>query len=679
MSNLLRQLNAEQQQAALSPEAQILLLAGAGSGKTRTLTARFLHWQQQGALPWQFLVLTFTNKAALELRLRLRQELGEDYPWSQLWLGTFHGLAYRLLRQHYQAAGLSADFPLLDGYGQRQLLKKILKEQKLLSEDAFQLGQVVQGIQTQKEAPEVTLDLYQDPRWQGVFAAYQAQCQSLGALDFSDLLLKSQNLLISGSLGNWPKRFRFVLVDEFQDTNPLQYRFLQAITQENIFVVGDDDQSIYGFRGAKPLLLKTFLQDFPQAKLYRLEENYRSTPEILAVANAVIAQAPDRLGKTLHSQQSAGEMPQLLAFRNSEEEAKSLVQLLQHWQQQGIAYQEMAVLYRQHRLSQSIENALLLHRLPYQLASETAFYQQRNIQLALAYLRLYLSTADNLSFQEVINTPARGLGEKTQEKIFHYAQANGLSAWDAGLALLKTTSLRKNLAASLRVFYEIFDNLPLNFQTFPKLLQRSGLFVSDEKTLHSQLLTLYQDFWQAALLDNTLSSDKDRLVAFLAHTALFSNENSQGQGITLASIHGVKGLEFTAVILVGVEEGQLPHYRAEADVDALAEERRLFYVAITRAKKYLVLTFSEQRQDFGQGGLSTPSRFLAGLESCLRFPTRWQQALAKTMASSFSKGRWVEHPQFGFGEVLDSRPPNQVLVAFSDKSRWLRLEFIKPR
>ncbi len=681
MADQFLHLNPEQQQAAQSAEAQILLLAGAGSGKTRTLTARFLHWQQQDAKPWQFLILTFTNKAALELRQRLRNVLGDAYPWSQLWLGTFHSLAYRLLRQHYLIAGLSADFPLLDGYGQRQLLKRILKEQNLTSDDLFSIGNVVQGIQTQKEASETHLALYQDRRWPAVFAAYQAQCQQLCALDFSDLLLKSQELLVKKQLGDWPKRFRYVLVDEFQDTNPLQYRFLQAIAQENIFVVGDDDQSIYGFRGAKPLLLKTFLQDFPQAKLYRLEENYRSSPEILHLANTLIAQATDRLGKTLHSQQPSGELPQLLAFRDSEAEAQGIAQILTHWQSQGVDYQDMAVLYRQHRLGQHLEPALLRYSLPYQLASDTAFYQQRDIQMALAYLRLYLNRADNFAFQEIINVPSRGLGEKSQAKIIAYAQSHGISHWDAGLALLKTAALRKNLAEKLEAFYKIFNELALDFQTFPKLLQQSGLFAANKEKQSSlgQLLRLYQNFWQDALADENLHQDHARLSAFLAHTALFSNENSSGQGITLASIHGVKGLEFTAVIIVGLEEGQLPHYRSEEDPAALAEERRLLYVAITRAKKQLVLTFSEYRQGFYQQNISIPSRFLLGLEKCLRLPTRWQPAFAKTLESTISKGRWVEHPQFGFGEVVDSRPPNQVLVAFSDKTRWLRLEFVKPR
>ncbi|MEK8089600.1 DNA helicase II [Thermithiobacillus plumbiphilus] len=709
-------LNPRQLAAVTLPGGPALVLAGAGSGKTRVLTHRIAHLVESGLSPREILAVTFTNKAAAEMRERTSRLLDVDV--RSLWVGTFHGLAHRLLRMHHGAVGLPENFQILDSDDQLRLVKRVLRELGL-DEKAWpprMLAGLINRWKDEGLAPdEVATEDGLSAQGLRVYRAYEALKMRAGLVDFADLLLYALRLWRDPAiLQQYQQRFRHVLVDEFQDTNLVQYHWLRTLAEAhgNLFVVGDDDQAIYGWRGARVENLLRFGEDFRGTTLIRLEQNYRSTQTILDAANAVISFNPDRMGKTLWTDSPDQSPIQLYAAYSEVDEARYVVSRIQQWVAAGGRHDECAILYRANAQSRAFEEVLVQQGMPYRVYGGLRFFDRAEVKDALAYLRLLHNRHDDAAFERVVNVPARGIGPGTLDQLRAVVRDQGISLWQAA-GLLGGAPGRK-----LAGFLNLIDELAQRFQDqsldamIAGVIQDSGLrdwyarqsdrAEAREENL-DELITAARVFRNQASLEPEMADRRAQLQEFLTHAAL---EAGEGQAeawsdcVHLMSLHSAKGLEFPLVFLVGLEEGLFPHMRSLEDSKGMMEERRLCYVGMTRAMRQLVLSYAESRRLHGTERSCLPSRFLRDIPGELIEELRPRPRVSRPVYDDaprmaqgsgavrqlaadlpFPLGSRIRHPVFGEGMVLNyegGARQGRIQINFESVGvKWLALGVVK--
>lgn len=710
ISFLIDPLNAAQRQVVTAPLGQQLVLAGAGSGKTRVLVHR-IAWliNVEQASPYAILAVTFTNKAAAEMRGRIENLLQQST--QGMWVGTFHGLAHRLLRIHWQEAKLAQNFQVLDGEDQLRLIKRLCKdlgidEQRWPSRDVQwyinnkkDQGVRANSIQTCGDHYLVTMvQLYQ---------AYEEACARAGVIDFAELLLRALDLWRDNPelLAHYQQRFAHVLVDEFQDTNAVQYAWLKLLAKgtKSLMVVGDDDQSIYGWRGAKIENIQSFSHDFPEAETFRLEQNYRSTNTILKAANALISNNQGRLGKELWTAGNEGEAIALYAGFNEQDEARYILERIAEAHRTGLHYHEIAILYRSNAQSRVLEENLWREAIPYRIYGGLRFFERAEIKNALAYLRLIRSRQDDSALERIINLPPRGIGERTIEKIRQLAREQNISLWQALKEIIKQQVVPARAGNALSNFVQLINKLADEIEPL-KLVEQIDLVIKASGILEfhlnergekgeARVENLKELVSAASAFEKVEQEDNvPPLLAFLDHAALEAGEKQAGDGedcVQLMTLHNAKGLEFPLVFLTGMEEGLFPHQRNLEDIDKLEEERRLAYVGITRAMQQLVITYAETRRLHGNETYNKISRFVREIPVDLLQEVRLSgsishpvmQPAATQAASGLSLGQRVIHPVFGEGVILNaegSGAHTRIQVKFDNEgSKWLILAFAK--
>ncbi len=686
VSYIIDPLNDAQREAVTAAQDPLLVLAGAGSGKTRVLVHR-VAWliQVDGISPYGILSVTFTNKAAGEMRSRIEQLVG--VPTRGMWVGTFHGLAHRLLRAHWQEAGLPQSFQVLDSDDQYRVIRRILKAMEL-DESRFPPRQMQWFINARKDEGQRPQHIEHkgDPfmRQQlAVYQAYEEQCQRSGLVDFAELLLRAHELWLQQPqlLAHYQQRFQHILVDEFQDTNTIQYAWLRVLAGNHarITIVGDDDQSIYGWRGARIENLQRFEKDFPGARTLRLEQNYRSTGVILKAANALIAHNDGRLGKNLWTDGSDGDAIQLYAALNEQDEARFVVEQIQAAIEQGAARSDIAILYRSNAQSRVFEERLLQRAIPYRVYGGLRFFERQEIKDALAYLRLCENREDDASFDRVVNQPPRGIGERTLNVVRERARLDKISLWAAALAVQTGDVLNARARNALAAFMQSIDSLAADSdgidlaEKVEHVVQCAGLkdHYAKEKGEKGQarLENLDELVNAAREFEYEVEDDEELepLPAFLSHAALEAGEGQADKWqdcIQLMTLHSAKGLEFDQVFLCGLEEGLFPHQRSVEEPGRLEEERRLCYVGVTRARKQLTLSYAEHRRLHGSESYCMPSRFIHEIPADLVNEIRPRIQVSRPLASAgntfreapsgdLGLGQRVQHTKFGEGVVLN--------------------------
>jgi DNA helicase-2/ATP-dependent DNA helicase PcrA len=725
LSPILNPLNEAQREAVTAPLGPVLVLAGAGSGKTRVLTHRIV-WliQAEGASPHGILAVTFTNKAAGEMRGRVEQLLG--IPGGGLWIGTFHGIAHRLLRLHWREAGLPQGFQILDSEDQQRLIKKLIKAQNL--DEARWIPREVQWfINSNKDEGRRPKDLKDgnDPtrhQFIKLYAEYEEACARAGVVDFAELLLRAFEIWRDNPelLAHYRRRFRHVLIDEFQDTNAIQYNWMKLLvgSEGYAFAVGDDDQSIYRWRGARVENLQQFRRDFPATTLCRLEQNYRSTGAILAAANGLIAHNSGRLGKNLWTQGERGDPIRLYAAFNERDEAEFVTHRIRDWVHHGGQRREIAILYRSNAQSRVFEEAFLSARIPYKVYGGLRFFERAEIKDALAYLRLVSNRRDDQSFERVVNLPTRGIGAKSLDIVREYAKGAGCSLWEAAVACVGADATLATTQARGSGMVSLGPKAAVAMNGFLGLVERMAREVSG-LALHEQVDHVLQG---SGLIDHYKREKADRgearvenldelvsaargftsdgggeelppLEAFLAHAVL---ESGEGQAdawedcVQMMTLHTAKGLEFPMVFLSGMEDGLFPHQRSLNDIDGLEEERRLCYVGMTRAMKQLFLTYAEQRRLHGVDNYGMPSRFIKEVPEDLIEEVRPRVQVSRPVAvgrlrqeepavAGVRLGGRVRHRKFGEGVILNvegNGPHARVEVNFEHQGpKWLMIQY----
>ncbi|MBI3187458.1 MAG: DNA helicase II [Gammaproteobacteria bacterium] len=718
VSHILDGLNPAQREAVTAPPGPMLVLAGAGSGKTRVLVHR-MAWliQVEGVSPFSLLAVTFTNKAASEMRHRV--EALQQMPVSGMWVGTFHGLAHRMLRTHWKEANLPQAFQVLDSDDQLRMVKRVLRTLEL--DETRWIPKMITGFINARKDEGLRaqhIDSGGDPVQQQllrIYTAYEVACQRAGVVDFAELLLRTLELLRDNQelRAHYRSRFRHVLVDEFQDTNTIQYAWVRLLAKDksgqngntgaHLFIVGDDDQAIYGWRGARVENIHSFKKDFPDCLMVRLEQNYRSTSTILNAANALISRNDDRLGKNLWTQGEQGEPIQLYAAFNEQDEARYVIDSIKRWLEQGNARSDVAILYRSNAQSRLFEEQLMMDGLPYRVYGGLRFFERAEIKDALAYLRLLANRADDGSFERVINQPTRGIGNKTVEQLRELAKDMNTSMWKAAEYLVQQPGLTARAGNALKGFLQLVESmqqtvekLPLHEQT-EHVIQHSGLLThySQEKGEKAEArVENLQELVNAARGFDFHNSDvieMDMLTAFLAHAALEAGD-AQAEAwedcVQLMTLHSAKGLEFPLVFICGVEEGLFPSERARSEGGRLQEERRLCYVGITRARQHLVLTYAERRRLYGKDYYPMPSQFLGEIPSeyiqDVRFGSGKQVvrntgSVQQSAGNGIMIGQRVMHQKFGEGMVTNCEGQGshaRVEVNFRNSgSKWLVLAY----
>jgi DNA helicase-2/ATP-dependent DNA helicase PcrA len=711
VSPILDGLNDAQRAAVTAPLGPTLVLAGAGSGKTRVLTHR-IAWlvQVENVSPYGILAVTFTNKAAGEMRSRIENML--QVPSAPLWVGTFHGIAHRLLRMHWREAKLPQAFQIMDSDDQQRMVRRIVKSMNL-DESRWVPKEIVWFINARKDEglrPHEIKDGGDPTTRQFVrfYQQYQETCDRTGSVDFAELLLRAYELWRDNPdvLAHYRHRFRHILIDEFQDTNTIQYNWLKLLAGETgmPFAVGDDDQSIYRWRGARVENLQQYRRDFANTQLYRLEQNYRSTGNILAAANALIANNTGRLGKNLWTSGAQGDPVRVYAAFNERDEADFVVGRIRDWVAKGGRRSDVAILYRSNAQSRAFEEAFLSARIPYRVYGGLRFFERAEIKDALGYLRLIFNRADDASFERIVNLPARGIGTKTLDTVREYARANACSLWQAAGACVSQLSARA--AQSLHAFLVLIEqldqqtkNLPLHEQV-DHVIHASGLiayYQQDKADRGEAKLDNLNELVSAARgFEPDENAGMTPLANFLAHAVLESGEEQANAGedsVQMMTLHSAKGLEFPLVFLAGMEDGLFPHQRSIQDLMSLEEERRLCYVGTTRAMKQLYLTYAEQRRLHGVDSYGTPSRFIKEIPSDLLEEVRPRIQVSRPMYSPISRNRYVEedalpgvrlgqrvrHGKFGEGVILDLEGQGshaRVHVNFEREGRkWLVLAY----
>src|SRR5213596_3531296 len=696
MLNLLEHLNREQLAAVTLPDQSALILAGAGSGKTRVLTTRIAWLIQTGNVsPNGVLAVTFTNKAAREMLTRISAML--PISTRGMWVGTFHGLCNRLLRVHHRDAGLPQLFQILDSQDQHAAVKRVLKALGV-DEERFPARDAQYFINAAKEEGRRARDAE-------IYAAYDEQCQREGVVDFAELLLRTFELLSRNEIlrEHYRSRFRHILVDEFQDTNRLQYRWLKLLAgpKNLMFAVGDDDQSIYRFRGAHVGNMAEFERDFRVENVIRLEQNYRSHGLILAAANALIAHNRKRLGKNLWTSAGHGEPVRIYEAQSDGYEASWLAEEVQALKRGGLRLADIGVLYRSNAQSRIIEHALFSNGIPYRVYGGLRFFERMEIKHALAYLRLAANPDDDGAFLRVANFPARGIGARSLETLQDAAKTGNASLYKAA------SGLSGKSGAALAAFLRLIESLKAETQGLPLpetvkvMLERSGLlaYYKAERDGADRVENLNELVNAASAFVN--EGEEHDLPGFLAHAALESGENQAAEGtdaLQLMTVHSAKGLEFHAVFITGLEEGLFPHEQSFLEDDGLEEERRLMYVAITRARTRLYLSFAQTRMLHGQTRYNVASRFLdelpeevvkrltlrpghARFDDVAWAPQPAKGSKAKTPGHVFRIGQSVLHPKFGQGVIVNAEGSGsdaRLQVNFGKQGmKWLALEYAK--
>ncbi|ARU90496.1 DNA helicase II [Pseudomonas sp. M30-35] len=721
LSLLLNSLNDAQRQAVAAGLGRQLVLAGAGSGKTRVLVHR-IAWliQVVNASPHSILSVTFTNKAAAEMRVRIEQMLGASP--AGMWVGTFHGLAHRLLRAHWQEAGLTENFQILDSDDQQRLVKRVIRELGLDEQrwpprqaQWFINGQKDEGLRPQHTQPGGDLFLATMLK---IYEAYEAACARAGVIDFSELLLRALDLWRDkpGLLEHYQRRFRHILVDEFQDTNAVQYAWLRILAKggDSFMVVGDDDQSIYGWRGAKIENIQQFSSDFADAEVIRLEQNYRSTAGILKAANALIANNQGRLGKELWTEDTDGEPISLYAAFNEHDEARYVVESIEDaLRKDGLKRSEIAILYRSNAQSRVLEEALLREKIPYRIYGGQRFFERAEIKNAMAYMRMLDGRGNDAALERIINVPARGIGEKTVETIREFARSNDVAMWEAIQLMVAGKLLPGRASGALAGFIELIENLAAKVLEMPlhlmaqTVIEQSGLIAYHQAEKGEKAQARIENLEELVSAARTFENDEDDeqtpLQAFLGHASLEAGDTQAAEhedSIQLMTLHSAKGLEFPQVFLVGVEEGLFPHKMSLEEPGRLEEERRLAYVGITRAMQKLVISYAETRRLYGSETYNKVSRFVREIPPALIQEVRLSNSVSRPYGSSnqgtssssmfagseipqtaFSLGQRVRHALFGEGTILNfegSGAQARVQVNFEDEgSKWLMLSYAK--
>ena len=723
VSHLIDSLNDAQREAVCAPPGHYLVLAGAGSGKTRVLTHR-IGWlmQVERVPPWAILAVTFTNKAAGEMRARLDSLIPGGT--QGLTVGTFHGIAHRLLRRHWHEAGLPEGFQILDADDQQRLVKRVVAGLGL-DEARFpprQATWTINGWKDEGKRPDaiehrdhpVTATLVR------IYQAYEDACRRAGLVDFAELLLRAHELWLKhpALLEHYQNRWRHLLIDEFQDTNALQYAWIRVLAGATgkVFAVGDDDQSIYGWRGAKVENMQQFLRNFHGARTIKLEQNYRSTATILKAANSVIARNGGRLGKELWTAGGEGERIALYAAYNEQDEARFVIERIREYVAEHGNARDCAILYRSNAQSRNFEEQLTQRNIPYRVYGGQRFFERAEIKDALAYLRLTANRHDDASFERAVNTPPRGIGDRTLDVLRRRARHDGSSLWDAALAELAGSELAGRAKNEVKGFLTLIEGMARTFkpeaagedggsalplaEQIDHVLGHAGLRDHYEKDSRgngeARIENLDELVNVASRFERTqedIDAGLDELSAFLSHAAL---EAGEGQGeawddcVQLMTLHSAKGLEFPLVFLVGLEEGLFPSQRSTEDEGRLEEERRLAYVGITRARERLVITYAESRRMHGTEMLARPSRFLAEIPAALVDEVRPRVQVSRPLYGGAGRhadsaslqedlpvrlGQRVSHPSFGEGVVVSaegSGAHTRLQVNFADAgSKWL--------
>ncbi|NCN43918.1 MAG: DNA helicase II [Piscirickettsiaceae bacterium CG_4_9_14_3_um_filter_43_564] len=732
ISYILEDLNDAQRDAVTLENQHGLILAGAGSGKTRVLVHR-IAWiiEVMRVSAYHILAVTFTNKAAKEMRGRVDALIGNQ---SQgITLGTFHGIAYRLLRAHYQEVGLPQSFQILDADDQKRVIKRLLKAHEL-DEAQWPHRQVQAFINSEKEEGRRPhhIDAGHNPYVQQMVALYQAyetQCQRSGLVDFAELLLRAHELWLKNPqvLAHYQARFNYILVDEFQDTNSLQYAWLRVLAGGigKLFIVGDDDQSIYGWRGAKIENIRRFSEDFCDVKTVRLEQNYRSTGMILAAANHLIAHNQDRMGKHLWSAGDAGDPIQLYEAFNEIDEVRYVCNQIEAWCEQGGKRSGVAVLYRSNAQSRNMEQALIQAQIPYRVYGGLRFYDRAEIKDVLAYCRLLVNRTDDAAFERVYNHPPRGIGNKTIEQIRAMARAEQVSLWQAAKQLVDAglTARAKTAVMGFLSLIEVLDEQTTDTALSDLMIQviaRSGLQLYFEKDTSEQgqsrlenideLINAVTGFKPMATTEGLdaqpeamaafeMNQFDSPLAEFLAQAALEAGEQQADKWddcVQLMTLHAAKGLEFPLVFMIGLEEGLFPSQQSQEDAYRLEEERRLAYVGITRAEQKLVICYANRRRLHGSEFYPMPSRFIKELPSdCVQVVRLTGSVQAYGQAgyhsssrqpsqvneTGFGVGENVFHQKFGQGMVMATEGAGEharVQVNFKHAgTKWLVTAFAK--
>ena len=705
VTSILEPLNPAQRAAVTAEAKPVLVLAGAGSGKTRVLVHR-IAWliQVEHVSPYGILAVTFTNKAAGEMRGRIEQFVGQ--PARAMWVGTFHGIAHRLLRQHWREAKLPQAFQILDSEDQHRLIRRLLKNLDL-DEARYPPRQVQWFINSRKDEGLRVKHIHPDNdpfqrQMLRAYAAYEEACERGGLADFAELLLRELELWRDDAalLAHYRQRFRHILVDEFQDTNAIQYAWVRLLAgeQSTPFVVGDDDQSIYAWRGAKIENILRFEKDFPHTRVIRLEQNYRSTGNILKAANALIANNSTRLGKNLWTGGSEGVPIRVYAAYNEQEEAQFVLEHVKRWQEQGGARHDIAVLYRSNAQSRVFEERLLAERIPYRVYGGPRFFERQEIKDALAYLRLLENRDDDASFERIINLPTRGIGTRTLDTLRDTARRERISLWSVLRAVLHGDNAPARVQGALSGFARVIDDMDRDvrglelFEQVDHVIHTSGLvrhYQAEKGERGEARVENLQELVSAARGFRAEDlQGMTPLSAFLSHAALEAGEG-QAQAwedcVQLMTLHSAKGLEFPLVFICGLEDGLFPHERSSDDLEGIEEERRLCYVGMTRAMRELYLSYAESRRLHGREHYGVPSRFLREIPAELLEEIRPRVQVSRAFAvpgerradapAGLNLGQRVQHPSFGEGVVLDcegSGPHARVQVNFkSTGSKWL--------
>ena len=721
ISHILDGLNEAQRDAVSAPLANALVIAGAGSGKTRVLVHR-IAWliDVEGVSPHGILAVTFTNKAAAELRARTESLLNVSA--RSMWVGTFHSLAHRLLRMHWAEANLPQNFQIIDGDDQVRLIKRIMKAQDI-DEKKWPARQAAWFINGQKDegrrAREVAdgEDLYQITH-KRIYQAYEEVCDEGGLLDFAELLLRSHELWLNDAnlLAHYQQRFSHLLVDEFQDTNTIQYAWLRVLAGKTgkVMAVGDDDQSIYGWRGAKIENIHQFTEDFTAVATVRLEQNYRSTQTILDAANGLIQRNTNRLGKDLWSQGDKGEPIKVYAGFNDLDEARFIAERIQQWIEEGGSANEAAILYRSNAQSRVLEEALLRLNIPYQIYGGQRFFERAEVKNALAYMRLMEDRHSDPAFERVVNTPTRGIGDKTLEGIRQLARANQTSLWQAAKDGLAGGTFTARVNGAVGCFVALIDEMadavaPMQLNELADhILLASGLMDFHSQERGERGLARKENLQELVSACRQFSGDlvfpfedSDRaevsvLQEFLDQMTLDAGDrqSAQGPSVQMMTLHSAKGLEFPLVFLGGMEEGLFPHRMSSEDPGRLEEERRLAYVGITRAMQELYLTYAESRRLHGQDTYNRPSRFLLEIPQDLLSEVRMKAStqglfsggyaggggggMFEETADGMRMGQRVMHGKYGEGVVLQFEGNGErakVQVNFAEGAKWLMVGY----
>ncbi len=712
VSYLIDSLNDKQREAVAAEPCSSLILAGAGSGKTRVLVHR-IAWlmQVEKVSPYSILAVTFTNKASKEMRGRIEELLSMSV--HNMWIGTFHGLAHRLLRHHYQDAGLPEGFQILDSDDQFRLLKRIVKALGL-DDKKWPPKQAMWYINNKKDEglrPK-HIETYNDPSektWLNIYQTYQDTCDRSGLVDFAELLLRAHELWLQHPhlLRHYQNRFSHILVDEFQDTNSIQYAWLKLLASgdNHMMIVGDDDQSIYGWRGAKVENIQQFLDDFTDAKTIRLEQNYRSTSTILKASNRLIAHNSDRLGKELWTEASDGEKIGLYSAFNELDEARFIVGKIK----ENIGAHNLnqnAILYRSNAQSRILEEALICEQIPYKIYGGLRFYERQEVKDALAYLRLINNQHDDAAFERIVNTPARGIGDKSLSQVREHARQESVPLWQACCNMIEHKLLTGRAVTSLTRFVDLIKQMQgyINEIDLHKqcdyVIKHSGLHAmyKAEKGEKAQArIENLEELVNACRNFTNTEAELSELSAFLSHAALESGDNqadNHQDAVQMMTLHSAKGLEFNTVFMTGVEEGMFPSQQSSEEPGRLEEERRLCYVGMTRAMQKLYISYAESRRIYGKENYHSPSRFIREIPSeCLdeirlkakvSKPSYSQQNRfsSEKIESAFEETglylyQRVEHSKFGEGTIIHyegSGSQSRVQVNFDDEaygSKWL--------